>query len=341
MPRLQDLATLINGELVGDPELEITGVSEIQQGQAGTITFLSNPQYRKFAKSTSASAIIVNDPELLGSKSGIVVKHPQLSIARVLEEFRPQLDQRSGIHPTAVVDPTAQIGTDVAIGPFTVIDSQAVIGDGTVLEAHVTVGQGAVLGSNVHLHSQVVVYHHCQVGDDSVIQAGTVVGSDGFGFATVDNQHHKIPQNGRVVIGRNVELGANCAIDRGTIGDTKIGDDCKFDNLVHIAHNVEIGRGSLLAGEVGIAGSAKIGDYCIFAGQVGVAPHVTVGDRAICAAKTGVTKSLDGGKIYAGMPVREIREQNKRDAVLTAVALLKKRVLKLEDALASRIQDTK
>ncbi len=336
MPRLEELATLVDGEPVGDPELEITGVSEIQQGRPGTITFLANPRYAHYAADTSASAIVVSDRNILGEKAGIVVQQPQVAIARILGVFQPRLEYPVGIHPTAVVDQTARLGRDVVLGPFVVVGKGAALGDNSILEAGVVIGQDATIGANVHFHPRVTIYHHCQVGDNTIIHAGTEIGSDGFGFVTVNDRHHKIPQNGRVIIGKNVELGANCTIDRGTIGDTTIGDECKFDNQVHIAHNVRIGRGCLIAGQVGVAGSAVIGDYCIFAGHVGIAPHLTIGDHTICAAKAGVTKSLSGGKIYAGMPAREIREQNKRDAILTAVALLKKRILKLEDALASR-----
>ncbi|MFH1851006.1 MAG: UDP-3-O-(3-hydroxymyristoyl)glucosamine N-acyltransferase [Candidatus Neomarinimicrobiota bacterium] len=335
MTTLGELATLVSGEPVGDARLEIAGVSEIQHGRAGTITFLSNPKYRQYLSDCPAAAIITNQRDLLAGRPGIIVENPQLAIARVLELFQPLLEQPVGIHPTALIAPTTRIGAGVAVGPYTVIESGAEIGDGTIIGAHTFIGQNSRIGQNARIYPRVTIYHHCQLGDRVIIHSGTVLGSDGFGFVTVADQHHKIPQTGQVLVGSDVEIGANCAIDRATIGATVIGDGCKLDNLVHIAHNVKIGKGCLLAGEVGIAGSTVIGDFCIFAGQVGVAPHLTVGDRAVCAAKTGVTKSIPGGKIYAGMPVREIREQNKRDAIITTVALLKKRLLKLEDKVAA------
>ncbi len=330
MSTLKELAALVGGKLIGDMGLVITGVSEIQNGKPDTITFLANPRYKNHLEDTQAAAVIVADRELLGEHNGIIVDNPQLAIAQILAHFQSPLPQPDGIHSTALVDPSAVIGENVGIGPFAVIEADAQIGSGTTIGAHTVIGHRATIGSEGHLNARVVIYHDCQIGDRVLIHSGTVIGCDGFGFVTAADIHHKIPQTGRVVVGNDVEFGANCSIDRGTIGDTRIGAGCKFDNLVHIAHNVKIGVGCLIAGEVGIAGSAVIGDYCIFAGQVGVAPHLKVGDRAICAAKTGVTKSIPGGRVYAGMPVREIREQNKRDAVLTAVALLKKRLLKLE-----------
>ena len=177
------------------------------------------------------------------------------------------------------------------------------------------------------------IYQDCLVGDNVIIHSGTVIGSDGFGFVTENDVHHKIPQTGNVIIGNEVEIGANCAIDRATIDKTIIGDGTKIDNLVHIAHNVKIGKGCLLAAEVGIAGSVEIGDYCVFAGHSAVAPHVKLGSRSILAAKTGVTKSLAGGKTYAGMPAREIKEKNRRDAIFAEVNILKKRFENLENKL--------
>ncbi len=334
MANLSELAALVGGELVGDSRLEITGVSEIQNGRPGTITFLSNKLYGKYLADTKAAAVVTNDGENLKNLPGIIVKNPQLALVKLLTFFKPESDQPSGIHPKAVIDSAAVLGKNISIGPFAVIEAGARIGDDSIIGANVYIGRNAVIGSNTRLMPGVMIYDHCQVGDRGVIHAGTVIGSDGFGFVTEGQIHHKIPQLGRVKVGDDVEMGGNCSIDRGTIGDTEIGNGTKFDNLVHIAHNVKIGRGCLIAGEVGIAGSARIGNFCIFAGQVGIAPHTTLGDGTICAAKTGVTKSLEGGKIYAGMPAREIREQNKRDAVFATVALLKNRLLKLEDELS-------
>lgn len=334
MASLSELAALVGGDLYGDSRLEISGVSEIQNGRPGTITFLANKLYKKFLDDTKASAVISGEPGDLEGRNGIAVDNPQLALAKLLDYFQPLEKPDPGIHPSAVVDPAAEIGENVYVGPLAVIESGAKVGDDSFISAQVFIGRNARVGSNTKLNPQVVVYDHCEIGDRVIIHAGTVLGSDGFGFVTDSGKHHKVAQLGRVIVGNDVEMGGNCSIDRGTIGDTTIGDGTKLDNLVHIAHNVKIGKGCLIAGEVGVAGSAKIGNFCVFAGQVGIAPHITLGDGTICAAKTGVTKSLEGGKIYAGMPAREIREQNKRDAILTSVAFLKKRIANLEDEVS-------
>ncbi len=331
MQTLADLATLVGGTPVGDPQTPISGVSEIQPGKAGTITFLSNLKYKRYATTTHASAIIAADKSLLMGKPGIIVSNPQLAVVKILQVFHPRkVESTPGMHPTAVVEPTAELGKEVAVGAFTVIESGAKIGDGTRIGPQCYIGEEVVLGSNCILFPGVQIYSRCVLGQRVVVHSGTVIGSDGFGFVTEEGVHHKIPQVGRVVIGNDVEIGANCAIDRGTLGDTVIGSACKFDNLVHIAHNVRIGTGCLLTAHVAVAGSVVIGDYCIFAGQAGVAPHLTIGDKAVFAAKTGVTKSLPGNKIYAGMPAREIREQHKREAVLAEIERIKRRLSRLE-----------
>ncbi len=330
MYSLRELADLVGGSVAGDPQIVITGVSEIQSGTTGTITFLANPKYKQFLSGTHASAIIVQTQDILGDKSGIIVDNPQLAFARILEKFSTEQDWEPGIHPTAIVDNTATIGIDVSIGPYCVIGKEAVIGDASKIGSHCVVGESVIIGKESILYSHVTIYRDCRIGCNAIINSGTTIGSDGFGFVQSGSDHVKIPQNGNVVIGDQVEIGSNCSIDRGTIGSTTIDDCTKMDNLVHIAHNVQIGKGCLITGQVGIAGSSVIGDFCIFAGQAGVAPHVTIGNRAVFAAKTGVTKSVPGGKVYAGMPAREIRDAHRRDAIYSQVQHLKKRLEKIE-----------
>lgn len=334
MPKLKELARLVGGAVFGDPELPISGVSTIEDPQLGTITFLSSPKFRKFADQ-SVVALVTNDQDLLKSKSGIVVSNPLLAMAKIMAQFPPAVEKQKGINSTAIISGQAVIGKSVAVGAFAIIETGARIGDHAVIGPYTYIGQEVRIGTHSHLHGRVYVYHHCQIGTRCIIQSGTVIGSEGFGFVTADEVHHKIPQNGNVLVGHDVEIGANCTIDRGTIGDTTIGDGSKFDNGVHIAHNVEIGRGCLLTAHVSIAGSVKIGEFCVFGGQSGVADHITIGNRAMFAAKTGVTKSLPGGKIYAGMPAREIHETNKRDAVYLQVQTLKNRLAELEHKLES------
>jgi len=327
---LSELADLVKGKIVGDPTMVITGVSEIQNGRESTITFLSNLKYKKYLPTTGASAVVVPEASLLDNKPGIVHHNPQLAIAKILGEFTPKLQYTSGVNETAYVDSKAKIGKNVTIGPFSVIEAGVIIGDDSNIGSHTVIDQKTSIGKNCKIFSNIHIYHGTNIGDNAIIHSGTVIGSDGFGFVTDQDINHKIPQNGYVIIGNDVEIGANCAIDRGTIGDTIIEDQCKLDNHVHLAHNVRLGKGCLLTAAVTIAGSVVVGEFCIFAGHVGVAPHVKIGARSVLAAKTGVSKSLTGGKVYAGMPAREIREQHKREAVYLEVIRIQKRLKRLE-----------
>ena len=330
MTTLSELADLVKGKIVGDPTMVITGVSEIQNGRESTITFLGNLKYKKYLQTTGASAVVVPEASLLDNKPGIVHHNPQLAIAKILGEFTPKLQYTSGVNETAYVDSKAKIGKNVTIGPFSVIEAGVIIGDHSNIGSHTVIDQKTSIGKNCKIFSNIHIYHGTNIGDNAIIHSGTVIGSDGFGFVTDQDINHKIPQNGYVIIGNDVEIGANCAIDRGTIGDTIIEDQCKLDNHVHLAHNVRLGKGCLLTAAVTIAGSVEVGEFCIFAGHVGVAPHVKIGARSVLAAKTGVSKSLKGGKVYAGMPAREIREQHKREAVYLEVVRIQKRLKKLE-----------
>ena len=330
MTTLSELSDLVKGKIIGDPTMVITGVSEIQNGRESTITFLSNSKYKKYLPSTGASAVVVSKESLLDNKPGIVHHNPQLAIAKILGEFTPKLLYTRGVNETAYVDSKAKIGKNVTIGPFSVIEAGVIIGDDSNIGSHTVIDQKTSIGKNCKIFSNIHIYHGTNIGDNAIIHSGTVIGSDGFGFVTDKDINHKIPQNGYVIIGNNVEIGANCAIDRGTIGDTIIEDQCKLDNHVHLAHNVRLGKGCLLTAAVTIAGSVEVGEFCIFAGHVGVAPHVKIGARSVLAAKTGVSKSLTGGKVYAGMPAREIREQHKREAVYLEVVRIQKRLKRLE-----------
>ena len=330
MATLSELADLVKGTLVGDPTMVITGVSEIQNGRESTITFLGNSKYKKYLQTTDASAVVVPEASLLDNKPGIIHNNPQLAIAKILGEFTPKFKYMSGVSENAYVNSKAKIGKNVTIGPFSVIETGVIIGDNSIIGSHTVIDQKTIIGRNCNIFSNIHIYHGTNIGNNAIIHSGTVIGSDGFGFVTDKDINHKIPQNGNVIIGNDVEIGANSAVDRGTIGDTIIEDQCKLDNHVHLAHNVRLGKGCLLTAAVTIAGSVEVGEFCIFAGHVGVAPHVKIGARSVLAAKTGVSKSLIGGKVYAGMPAREIREQHKREAVYSEVVRILKRLKKLE-----------
>ena len=304
--------------------MEIIGVSEIQNGLSGTISFLGNQSYKKYMDNTKASAIIVSDEKHLSGKDGIIVKNPQLAIAKVLSMFFPDEHSPKGIHPNAIVDSSAKIGENITIECGAIIEPNVTISDGTFIGANTYIGGKSKIGFNCKIYQNVVVYDEVQIGDDTTIHASAVIGCDGYGFAEHADGYFKIPQTGTVLIGDNVEIGANSVIDRATIGETIIGNMTKIDNLVHVGHNVQIGNNCLITAQVGIAGSAKIKDNCSFGGQAGVIPHVEIGPKSIIASKSGVTKSLSGGEMYGGFPARPIREHNKRDAVYSEVLKIKK-----------------
>jgi UDP-3-O-[3-hydroxymyristoyl] glucosamine N-acyltransferase len=331
---LRKLASIVGGKVIGAPDQIIHGVSDIKNGAPDTITFLFNSKHQKLINKTSASAIIVSDATILQGKNGIIVENPRLAMVKVLNIFEPKNDIEIGIHHTSVVHKSAKIGKNVNIGAFSIIGKNTKIADNTTIHNNVSIGNDVTIGYNVVIFPQVAIHSRVNVGNGVIIDMGTIIGSSGYGYETENDIHYKIPQIGSVTIENDVEIGANCTIDRGTIGNTVIGTATKLDNLVHIAHNVKVGKGCLLMGLVGIAGGSTIGDYCIFAGQCGVTNSITIGDRATFVAKTGVTKSVPGNKIYAGMPAREVREKNKRDAVYSQVMLLKKRLKSLEEKLA-------
>ena len=335
MTTLSDIANIIGGLVVGDPSLMINGVSAIDNGKSGTITFISNNKYKKFLDITKASAIISNDKKLIATKNGIIVEDPKLAIVKVLDYFSLS-EQEIGIHESAQIDPKAIIGKNVFIGPNTVIDSEVKIGDNVVIGSNNVISNGVIIDSHTKMHSNIHLYQGTYIGIRCIIHSGCVIGADGYGFVTQNDVHTKIPHIGKVIIGNNVEIGANCTIDRGTIGDTIINDSCKFDNGVQIGHNVEIGKGCLLTAHVTIAGSTKIGEFCIFGGQSGAIDNITIGDRAVFACYTAVTKDLAGGKIYSGAPAREIKDKNRRDAVYVEVKQLKNRLKQLEKRITNK-----
>ncbi len=325
MTTLRELTSLVDGELVGDPDLEITGVSEVQNGEPGTITFVHVPKYRQYLRTTEASAVLTGKDGTLEDLNGIISENPTVALSKILDHFAPETGDGSGIHETAVVHSSATEGVT--------------IGDGARIGPQCTICKESTVGNGSELKSLVAIYSRCNIGTDALIHSGTVIGCDGYGFATEGGAHLKIPQIGGVEIGDNVEIGANCAIDRGTIGNTVIGQGSKLDNLIHIAHNVEIGKGCLLTAQTAVAGSSVIGDYVAFGGKASVAGHLEVGDHAKLAAKSGVTKSLAGGETYAGMPARKISERNRLDAQISRLPEMAKKLKELEQRLAELEQN--
>ena len=320
---LEEIALHVDGTVLGDSSIQISEVAEIQNARVGSITFLSNQMYYKYLNTTEASAIFVSDEKLVQNRDCILVDNPQLAIAKTLTMFFPREVHSQDIHSSSNIDSSAKIGKNVTIQAGVVIENEVEIGD------DVFIGQNSKIGSDCRIYQNVVIYHSTIIGDRSITHGSVVLGCDGFGFVPGENQHFKIPQTGRVVLGEDVEIGANSVIDRATIGETTIDKMTKIDNLVHIGHNVQIGKACLITAQVGIAGSTKLGDNSQMGGQAGVVPHVEIGPNSIIAAKSGVTKSLIGNQMYGGYPARPIRDQHKRDAVHREVSLLKKKVKQL------------
>ena len=323
---LGEVAAHVDGEVVGNSDTFISGVSEIQNATPSTITFLGNPLYAKYLKDTKAEAVFVDNASSLNGKNGIIVANPQLAMAKTLKLFSKKEPKVPYIHSKAVISKEVQIGIGVTIEAGAVINNGVIIGDKSTIGANSVIGENTTIGQGCLLSSNISIYDNCILGNNVIIYSNTSVGCDGFGYVTENDFHEKIPQEGNVIIEDNVEIGSNCAIDRATIGSTVIGEMTKIDNLVHIAHNVKIGKGCLLTAGFAIAGSSEIGNYCTFAGQVGVAPHLKVGDRSIVASKSGITKSLKGGRVYAGFPAREIKDHNKRQALINEIGRLRKKL---------------
>lgn len=310
---VSQIAELLSAEIVGDPNTVITTICKIEEGVPGGLTFLSNPKYTQYIYTTRAAAAIVNKsfvPEQDVPCTLIKVDNSYLAFAKLLNFYQENKPRKVGISDKACIAPSATIGENVYIGEFASIGEHAVVGNGASIYPQTVIGDNVRVGDRTTLYAGVKVYADCVIGNDCILHAGAVIGADGFGFAPQDGQYLKIPQIGNVVIGNNVEIGANTCIDRATMGSTCIGDNAKIDNLVQIAHNVTIGEGTGMAAQVGIAGSAKVGRHCILAGQVGVAGHITVDDGTVIGAQSGVTHSLKQGT-YLGSPALPLQEEKR------------------------------
>jgi UDP-3-O-[3-hydroxymyristoyl] glucosamine N-acyltransferase len=319
--RLADLAQELGAKLIGDPDLSITGVAGIREARPGDLTFLANPRYETHLAETRASAVLIGAAKPGAPLSQLVHPHPYLAFLKAVKIFRQERPRpEPGVHPTAVVYPGVTLGARVSLGPHAVIEEDAVIGDDCVVMAGAYVGRRARLGNQSWLYPNVVVSEDCVLGERVTIHPGTVIGADGFGYVRDGDVHHKVPQVGTVLIGDDVEIGANACIDRATTGTTVIGAGTKIDNLVHIAHNVRIGRLCLIMAQVGIAGSVRVGDGVILAGQVGLSGHLTVGDRARLAAQAGVFGDIPAGETWSGYPARPHRDSLRASAALFRLA---------------------
>ena len=333
--KLRDIAERLQCRLEGDGEIEIQRVNAIDDAGPGDLTFFTNPKYARALRATRASAVILSEKAEPASCAMLRVAHPYLAFAKAVELFAPSIRPPAGIHRLADVAVTATIAADAAIGAFTVVGDGARVGARTLVHPHVTIGAGAQIGDDCIVHTHVSIRERVQIGNRVVVQDGAVIGSDGFGFATKpDGTHHKIPQIGAVVIEDDVEIGANAAIDRPAVGETRIGAGTKIDNLVQIAHGVTIGRNALLAAQVGIAGSTTIEDSVTLAGQVGVSGHITIGKGTIATAQTGIPSSVEPGAFISGYPAITNRDWLKSSAVFRKLPELRKAIADLDARLA-------
>ena len=333
--RLGDIATFLHARLEGDPSIEIGGVKPLSEAAEGELSFLANPKYVAQLATTRASAVLVRSTDVETTAARLIVDDPYFSLVRVVRQWFAEVPGPAGVDPTASIDATAAIGRNVRIGAFVRVGANATIGDDVTLHDHVTVGPEAKIGAGSIIYPNVSIYHRCIVGARNILHSGVVIGADGYGFATYEGKHHKLPQIGIVRLGEDVEIGANSTIDRAALGETVIGDGTKIDNLVQIAHNVKIGKHCLIVSQAGIAGSTELGDYVVFGGQSGAAGHLKIGSGVQVAAQAAVMKDFAGPAKLGGSPARPLSEHLRVEAALRRLPELMKRMKKLDREAAA------
>jgi UDP-3-O-[3-hydroxymyristoyl] glucosamine N-acyltransferase len=304
--RLGDMALRLECKLEGPEGLEVTGVAGLEEASQTEVTFLANPKYYRKALQSRAAAIIVGTQEDLPNRPLLRSPNPYLAFAHALQLFARSEKPPAGIHPTAVIAPSAKIGRHPSIGPYVVVEEGVALGDDCILKSFVAIYQGAQIGHRFFAHSHSVVRENVRIGDDVILQNGAVVGCDGFGFAREeDGSYFKIVQPGRVVIEDQVEVQANSCIDRASVGETRLRRGVKVDNLVQVGHGCDIGENTLLCGQVGLAGSTRVGRNVLLAGQVGAAGHLTIGDNVIASSQSGIPNDVEPNRVISGYPAIE------------------------------------
>lgn len=314
----EQIANVIGGRVEGNKDAKVHTFAKIEEGTEGAISFLSNPKYTHYLYNTKSSIVIVNeDLELEKDVDAtlIRVKNAYESIAKLLQIYEASKPKKTGVAPQAYIAPSAKLGNNCYVGPFAYVGEGAEIGDGCQIYPHAVIGDNVKVGTNCIFYPNTTIYQGCKIGNNVTIHAGSVIGADGFGFAPGADGYDKIPQIGIVVIEDNVEIGANTCVDRSTMGATVIHKGVKLDNLVQVAHNVEIGENTVMSAQVGIAGSTKVGSWCMFGGQVGLAGHITIGNKTFLGAQSGVPGSLKGGEELIGTPPMNPRAYFKSQAI--------------------------
>jgi len=329
---LREIAQIVDGEVVGDENVVVTGVCGIREARKGDLTFVANAKYIPLMRHTRASAIITSRDVKQAPKPIIRTENPDLAFAKMIALLAPnEITHPKGVHPTAIIGKGVKLGEYVAIQPYGVIGDHVQIGDRTILYAGVFVGDHAKIGADALIYPHVVIRERVEIGDRVIVHSGTVIGSDGFGFSTVKGVHVKIPQIGIVKIEDDVEIGANVTIDRARFGVTHIKRGTKIDNLVQIAHNAVIGEHSIIVAQAGISGSTSIGNGVVIAGQAGVVGHITIGDNAIIGAQSGVSKSVPPNSVMLGAPAKPISKFKETNACLQRLPKLYETVRLLEE----------
>lgn len=328
---LSELAEKIGAKLQGDGGIEINAAAPIDKAQTGQITFIANQKYLKHLSDSKASAIVLDFETECDNIAVLRHENPYLAFSYIIDllyDDKPKVE--TGVDTSAQVEPSAKISDSAAVGPLCHIKENAIIGDNTILVSGVYLGTDVIIGDNCIIYPGVKIMDGSIIGNNVIIHSSTVIGSDGFGFAESPTGLKKIKQIGWVEIENDVEIGSNCSVDRGALGPTRIGAGTKIDNLVQIAHNVEIGRHCIIVSQVGISGSTKLGNGVILAGQVGLVDHIELGDGVTVAAQSGVPKSIPAGKTVLGSPARDVIQSKKIEAALSRLPDLLKRVKKLE-----------
>ncbi len=331
-----ELGLLLNGTVEGDPLVPVNQLAKIEEAKAGSLSFLANPKYEQYLYTTEASVVIVNNDQVLAAPSKatlIRVENAYSAFTLLLEKYNTLKLNKTGIEQPSFIHPSAQIGQNVYVGAFAYIGPNVKVGDNSKIYPHTYIADDVIIGNNVTLFPGVKVYFDCKIGDNVIIHSGAIIGSDGFGFAPVgDGTYTKISQIGNVIIEDNVEIGSNTTVDRATLGSTIIRKGAKLDNLIQVAHNVEIGANTVIAGQAGISGSTKIGDNCVIGGQVGIVGHLSIARGSQIMAKSGVNKNItEENKKWGGVPFFTGYMENLRnEAAASHLPALEKRVIELE-----------
>lgn len=330
---VKELAQFLGGTVIGDENREISDVKGLAEAGSDDISFAVEP-YTEYLPQVHAGAVITEKEYPAGDSTLVLVENPRLAFSKLLELFHPRQSVQKGIHSMAVVDESAKIGENTAVMAYAVIGKNVRIGAGSVIYPYVFIGDNVTIGANAAIYPGAVIMENTVMGDNAVIRAHAVIGGEGFGFATKDGKHTRIPQIGNVTIGDDVEIGACTTIDNGTLGSTKVGRGTKIDNLVHLGHNVEIGEDCFVIAQTGIAGSTKVGNHVIFAGQTGCTGHITIGDNVTFAGKSGIVGNVASNTVNAGFPARPHIEWSRTQVYIKKLPDLAKTVKALEKRIA-------